>query len=148
MFGLSTKIFTLADWKDVASIVQSLATAVSFIVVGWWVIFRYRRQQENYPNIEFSADLNFVGTQGDWWIVEIVALIVNKGKVQHRMRDFEFDLNALYRDDPVQFSDKWQNQVDFPHHVLTNSFLPTRSEFFFYRSRRHRKVLAHYQSSA
>jgi len=119
------------EWKNITAGAQSIATIVSFIVAGYWVYRRYVRSEENFPNIEFSADLNFVGTQGAWWIVEVIALIDNKGKVQHRMSEFEFDLNALYLEDPVETSKKWGDQIDFSRRIAAGSFVPAKFSFFF-----------------
>lgn len=71
---------TLHDLKSLAATFQSVATGVSFAVIGIWVWLRFLRQQERYPNVEFSADVNFIGLQGEWWIVELVAILENKGK--------------------------------------------------------------------
>jgi hypothetical protein len=122
---------TIEDWKNLASALQSFATIVSFIIGAIWVYLRFIRQQEKYPNIEFISDIEFIGTQDDWWLVEIIASIDNKGKAQHKMSDFRFDLNALYCDDQVDVSRKWGGQVDFPRLVAEGSFLPKRLDFFF-----------------
>jgi hypothetical protein len=122
---------TTEDLKNIAAAAQSIGTIISFIVGAFWVYRKYIRQQENYPNIEFSADINCIGVQEDWWIVELIALIENKGKVQHKMEEFEFDLNALYANDPIEAEEKWGGQVDFPHEIARGSFLPAAFKFFF-----------------
>ncbi len=122
---------SIDKWKDVAATIQSFATALSIFIGGLWVYRKYIRQVENYPNIEFSAELNFIGKQSDWWIVELVALVENKGKVQHRMSELRFDLNAIYEGEAVEVSQQWGGQVDFNHAVTQGSFLPQRFKFFF-----------------
>jgi hypothetical protein len=122
---------TIENWKDVGAAVQSFATVASLIIGGFWVYRRFSRQEESYPKIEFTADLNFVGRQAGWWIVEVIAVVENKGKVPHHMREFKFDLNALYSEDPVELSKKWGNQVDFIRPVAEGSFLPEKYENFF-----------------
>ncbi len=119
------------NWKDLVTAVQSVVTTVSVIVGGVWVYLKYIRQQEKYPNVEFSADLNLVGKQGDWWVVEIIAIIDNKGKAQHRMNDFAFELDGIYSGDPIETNERWRNQVDFRHSLAKGSFLPTDLEYFF-----------------
>lgn len=123
--------FTIEEIKNLAAAFQSVATVVSFIVGGIWVYSKYIRQQERYPNIEFSADVQFIGKQDDYWIVELIATVENKGKAQHRMEEFLFDLNALPKSAKVQTSEKWGNQVDFPVSVAQGSFLPKQYKFFF-----------------
>jgi hypothetical protein len=103
------------DWKNACATFQSLVTGVGVIFGGIWAYRRYVRQEENNPYIEFSADLNFIGKQAGWWIVEITAFVENKGKVQHRMREFTFELDAIYRADPVALDPRWGNQVNFEH---------------------------------
>ena len=123
--------FTIEEIKNLAAAFQSVATVASFIVGGIWVYSRYIHQQERYPNIEFSADVQFIGKQDDYWIVELIATVENKGKAQHRMEEFLFDLNAIEKNGEVQTSEKWGNQVDFPVSVAQGSFLPKQYKFFF-----------------
>jgi hypothetical protein len=119
------------NWKDLIAAVQSAVTTLSIIVGGIWVYLKYIRQQERYPNIEFSADLNFIGKQGDWWIVEIIARIENKGKAQHRMNEFAFELDGIYANDSIEINERWRNQVDFRHSLAKGSFLPANLKYFF-----------------
>jgi len=122
---------TLEEWKNLASTLQSFATIASFIIGGIWVYWKFIRQQEKYPNIEFLADIDFIGIQDDWWVVEIIATVDNKGKTQHKMNEFKFDLNAIYTEDQVNVSPKWGGQVNFPRLLAEGSFLPEKIDFFF-----------------
>jgi hypothetical protein len=117
--------------KDLGSLIQSLATAIALLVGGLWVYTKFVRAQEKYPNIEFSADINVIGEQGGSLIVELIAYVENKGKAQHRMNEFKFDLNALLPQDPVLADQRWTGQTNFPHEVAVGSFLPARNESFF-----------------
>lgn len=119
------------DWKNAAAIFQSLVTGAAIIFGGIWAYTRYVRQEENNAFIEFSADLNFIGKQADWWIVEILASIENKGKVQHRMSEFEFELDAICGGDEIALNPQWANQVNFGHPVARGSFLPRSFRYFF-----------------
>lgn len=81
--------------------------------------------------IDFSADITFHEKVGNWWIVELVTFIENKGKVQHKLRDFDFDLASINSSDPVNTSDEFGGQVLFPNLISKGSFLPKKySEFF------------------
>jgi hypothetical protein len=117
---------TIEDWKNIAAAAQSAATIASFIVGGIWVYTKYIRQQERYPNIEFSVDIHFIGIQNDFWVAELVATIENRGKAQHRMEEFCFDLNAIEQEAPILTSERWGNQVDFPLTIAKGSFLPAQ----------------------
>jgi|SRR5579872_14608 len=117
--------------KDWSSVAQSIVTILSFLVGGWWVYAKFVRAQEKYPNVEFSADINVIGEQELSLIVELIAYVDNKGKAQHRMEGFNFDLNALLPLDPVLADQRWGGQVDFPHEMCAGSFLPARNNYFF-----------------
>jgi len=122
---------TLEEWKNLALMLQSFATIASFIIGGIWIYWMFIRQQQKYSNIEFLADIEFIGIQDDWWIVELIATVDNKGKAQHKMIEFKFDLNALYPQDQIDVSPKWGGQVNFPKLVAEGSFLPERFNYFF-----------------
>ncbi|VAW67288.1 hypothetical protein MNBD_GAMMA08-645 [hydrothermal vent metagenome] len=122
---------SIEDWKNLASAVQSVATILSFIIGGIWVYLKFIRQQEKYPNIEFSADIEFIGEQKDYWLAELIATIDNKGKAQHKMEKFRFDVNGLLSADNIEISDEWGGQVNFPHLIAKGSFLPEKYTHFF-----------------
>src|SRR5215207_8765415 len=86
--GMVCMPYTIEEWKNLAAATQSAATIASFVVGGIWVYTKYIRQQERYPNIEFSADVQFIGVQDGFWITELIATVENKGKAQHRMEEF------------------------------------------------------------
>ena len=121
---------TIEEINSIAATCQSFATVASFIIGGIWVYLKYIRQ-EKYPNIEFSADVNFIGRQGDFWLVELIATVENKGKSQHKMKHFQFDLNAINLETEIHTDERWGNQINFPLLLAQGSFLPKKYNFFF-----------------
>lgn len=122
---------TIEDWKGIAETAEAAVTTASLLVGGVWVYLRYVRQQERYPNIEFSADVRLVGVQDGYWIAELIANIENKGKAQHRMEKFAFDLKIIEQGQSIETSERFDNQVLFPVLLAEGSFLPQRYKFFF-----------------
>ncbi len=122
---------TLSEINDLTGIITSILTSLSILIGGVWVIYKFILQQERYPNINFLTDINVIGKQDGVWIIEIIALIENKGKAQHKMKDFKFDLNALFYNDKVGSSDKWGGQVNFIHPISSGSYLPKHADYFF-----------------
>ena len=118
-------------WKDWAAVIQSIITAISLAIGGTWVFLRFVWAQERYPNIEFTADINLVGRHGDWIITELVAYIENKGRVQHKMTQFKFCLDALFDQDPIDVDKRWGGQVNFPNPIADGSFLRDALGSFF-----------------
>lgn len=111
-------------WKDFFSIVQSVATVSALAIGGWWTYKKFIMQGENRPLIVFSADIEFHALKDDYWIVELIAYIENKGKVQHRVNKFDFILEGLSLQNKVELNKIHREQVDFPLVLVKNSFLP------------------------
>lgn len=122
---------TTDEWKEMLEIIESIMTILGIAGAGFWGYFLYKRQREDRPHIEFSADIVLHKKSGDWWIAELLAYVENKGKVQHILYNLEFDLATLNSEDEVNISGKYGNQVEFPNLVSKGSFLPSRFNYFF-----------------
>jgi hypothetical protein len=129
---------TLVDLKDVATIFQSIITPTALIIGGLWAYRRYGVEAKNLAHIETSADIVFIGQQGDFWIVELLAILNNKGNVQHKIEKFTFDLNALHSDDPIEVSDRWGGQVN-RQRIVPSQILP----IFLCRPLSYGQILVH-----
>jgi hypothetical protein len=137
---------TLPDWNDIARIFQSTVTPIAAApaalpvaglclaaIVGGLLAYRwgyrtahrrYGTRESDYPQIESSMEISFIGQQDHYWIVELKAVLNNKGKVPHKVHKFRFDLDALYADDPVDVGKKWAGQVNFNNEIAKGSFIP------------------------
>ena len=91
-------------------------------VGGVWALLRFIRTREAHPKIEFNVDVNFVHLQGDFWIVEAVAHIHNKGLVRHNITKFAFSIRYLTAADPVEPDQGFL--VCMPHSAAKGSWLP------------------------
>jgi len=121
----------LEQGVQVATIFQAVVTAVAILVGGWWTYRRFVRQLESYAHIETSAEIEVIGRHGDSWIVEIRAVLSNKGRVQHKIAELNFDLVSLQDDDPlIADPDLWSGQVCFPHRVAGGTLLREDLAFF------------------
>lgn len=121
----------LEKTETVFKIIESFATTIAIIVGGIWAYFRFRRQRENHALIDFSVDIVFHSKHKDWWIVEIIAYIENKGKVQHKIDLFEFELASLSSSDNIEITEEFGGQVHFPNIITRRSFLPKKYRYFF-----------------
>ena len=122
---------TYEEFSNWAGGTQSLATVAALVAGGAWALSRFRREREAHPRIEFTADVRFVQEREDCWIVELVSHLENKGKVQHRIEHFEFDLFALLDNEPVQTAEQYGGQALFPHKVAERSWKPPQFGYFF-----------------
>lgn len=120
----------MEEFNSFAGGIQSLVTAAALIVGAWWAYWKFVLQGERHAHIETSAEIEFIDFHDGAWIVELRAVLTNKGKVEHRVAQFGFDLNALFQEDELATSEEWGGQVDFPHEIVTGSFLPSSFQFF------------------
>ena len=117
--------------KSVLEVIQSIMTCVGIFVGGLWVLYLYLTQRENQPRIEFSADIIFHKKIGDWWIVELLAYVENKGKIQHKLYNLDFELSSIEVNDEVNLAPTYNNQVHFPTEIVKGSYLGKGIEYFF-----------------
>jgi hypothetical protein len=119
-----------SGFENFTSGLESIATSLALIIGGVWAFRKYIVQGENLAHIESSAEIEFIGYQDESWVVELRAVLTNKGKVEHRISKFGFDLNGLAQTDGVATSEQWGGQVNFPRLLAEGSFLPERFKFF------------------
>lgn len=119
-----------SQFQSLAAGIASLATVIGLVVGAWWAYWKFIIQGEKLAHIESSAEIEFIGFQDDSWVAELRAVLTNKGKVEHRIAKFSFDLSALAKADKVTTSAKWGGQVDFPNPIAQGSFLPSTFRFF------------------
>lgn len=121
----------LQQTEIVFKIIQSAATGIALLIGAIWAFYKFYRQRENYSLIDFTVDVEFHSQKDDWWIVELIAYIENKGKVQHRIQDFEFELASLNANDEVTIAEQFGSQVYFPNILSRGSFLQKKYKYFF-----------------
>lgn len=122
---------TFKEFSEFAGGIQSLASVIAIFIGGVWVYFKFIRQQENFSHVQSAAEIVPISKQGDSWIVELIAVLENKGKVTHQFEQFEFDLNGLSKEDAVRSAEQWGGQVDFCRNIAKGSFFPQRMQKFF-----------------
>jgi hypothetical protein len=124
---------TPANWNTIAAIfptadstlaVPVAGVCLAVLIGGLLAYRRYRARESTYAHIETSAEISFVGQQDNFWIVELKAILNNKGKVQRRIHGFRFNLNAIHADDAIDVSKKWGGQVNFANEIAKGSFVP------------------------
>lgn len=119
----------LEDFNHIAGSLESIATIVALAVGGYWTYTRFVRQRENFAFIQFSVDIHVVGEHGAWWIVELVAILENKGKVQLQVKDLSFELDALGESDDLIRNERFLGQAFFPRSIASGPWIPPRTYF-------------------
>ncbi|MBK9984691.1 MAG: hypothetical protein IPP15_20395 [Saprospiraceae bacterium] len=80
---------------------SSLFTILAIFLAGAWTLFRFGISREQYPKLQFDLKLKQLGISRDKYIVELVAVIRNKGIARQYIQDFRF--NILTFDDETPF---------------------------------------------
>jgi hypothetical protein len=93
------KEFLLENHEKIKNILTSLA----ILIGGIWTFWRFVLQREGNAKIQFDLDLRVIGILKNEYIIEIIAIVENKGTVRHYVNDFKFDL--LYLSDKHEIVD-------------------------------------------
>ncbi|MEP6794072.1 MAG: hypothetical protein ABJB16_07080 [Saprospiraceae bacterium] len=81
--------------------ISALFTILAIFLAGAWTLFRFGISREQYPKLQFDLKLKQLGISRDKHVVELVAVISNKGIARQYIRDFRF--NILLFDDNTPF---------------------------------------------
>jgi len=111
--------------KDQIQLVESIFKILGIAVAGCWVFWKYVLFKESSPRIEFSVDVNFVGVQDDFWLIEFVGDLENKGQVPYTITNLDFETNYLTKYDIVEESNEFQGQVNIRNTLKCGSWLPS-----------------------
>lgn len=85
--------------------IQSLITITAIVLAGAWTLFRFGISREQYPKLQFELQLNNLGTSRDKIIVELIAVISNKGIARQYIKGFRFNILTFDDETPFDMSD-------------------------------------------
>ncbi|HET8661305.1 MAG TPA: hypothetical protein VFM55_20190 [Micromonosporaceae bacterium] len=121
---------------DVTQLVLGLLGGISGIVVGHILAVRSQRLawqreddrrlqlRETEERIELSVEVRFVVRHGGSWLVELAALLDNKGLVRYETQELTFDLRCIYPEDALVPGPEIDGQTRIPHLLAAGSWLP------------------------
>jgi hypothetical protein len=122
-------LVSMGDFKDLAGGIQAIVTALALFLGGGWALRKYVFRKEDYPRIDFTVDVVFVGQQEGEWLVELVGTLDNRGLVPHRIEELRFSVRTLTRgekltDGPAEIA----GQVYFAKRLIKGSWLPAEGK--------------------
>jgi hypothetical protein len=71
-----------------------LAQVLALALGGVWTYRRFIRQREDHARLDLTADLQFIGVQGDQHLAVVELAVTNDGVVRHRIQDLRFSLRT------------------------------------------------------
>jgi hypothetical protein len=100
--------------RSVVTIIKEGVTTFGVVFGGIWAYRRFGTRREGHPKIEFTLDAKALGVVDDKMLVEVSAILENKGLVRHEISDFTFSLYTLPSKGEIRTDDaKLQGQVRF-----------------------------------
>jgi len=124
----------LEHWKTTLEIVQHAVESVAVLLGGAWALWRFVLQRDLYSRIEFSLDATLLGRFGDEVMVELAAIVTNRGAVRHRLpaATFTFSLHVLPEGAVLQLATekKLNGMVLFPPALIEKrTWIPVSWEY-------------------
>lgn len=120
------------DWSQLFEFLGKAVTAAAAVVGTWWAFEKWRRRDEHFPRVFFEVSANFLGSNDDHVLVELLATLENKGVVPLKIRNFSFKLFGLRATDPwVRGGNEMRGQLRFPHLLEEGAFVPSDWAYTF-----------------
>jgi hypothetical protein len=103
---------------SVAELVPTYLQAFALLTAGVWTYWTFFRQRRNEPATDIDIDVSFLGTQGGFIVVEVMAVLENKSVVRQEYRHFRVNLRYLLPSDRiVDGGSALFRQLYFPHSI-------------------------------
>ncbi|MBN2613461.1 MAG: hypothetical protein JXB00_18040 [Bacteroidales bacterium] len=108
---------------------KNIVETTAIVIAGIWVLWRFVLVRERYPKIQFDLDDKVLGKSDNKIMLELIAIIENKGLVRHYIHDFRFDLLYLSSKEPVTEGNQHINfQIKLPKLIDKRLWLPILEE--------------------
>ena len=105
--------------------IKDLLASLAILLGGAWTLWRFVLQREGNAKIQFNVDFKIIGTLKNDYIVEVIAIVENKGSVRHYVNDFKFDLLYLTEEHEIEEGDKRiNNQLLFEKIIDKRYWIP------------------------
>jgi hypothetical protein len=93
------------ELRTLSDTLSNFATALAVLVGGLWALWKFGIRREAHGKIEFDLELQVLGQQGGLLLLEIAAVVTNKGLVRHELKEFDFELLYLPKGAPIERGD-------------------------------------------
>jgi hypothetical protein len=109
---------------ETTEIIKNIITAVAIMIAGIWTIYRFGINREKYPKLQFDLDLQVLGKEAEYILIELTAILENKGLTRLYIKDFTFNLLFLKENAPIDLSDeKINSQLKFNYAIQKKAWV-------------------------
>ncbi len=112
--------------------VKNIITILGIFAAGTWTIYRFGITREKYPKLQFDLDLEILGKTNEHYIVQLIAIVENKGITRQYIHDFKFNLLCFDNNSPIDCEvDKINGQVKFKILLSSKNWVMQKSSTSF-----------------
>jgi hypothetical protein len=104
--------------------IKDILTIVAIIVAAIWTYYRFGITRERHPKLQFDLDLNIIGKTDTHYIIQLVAIVENKGLTRQYIKDFKFHILYYNHNMPINCDDESINkQLKFEYELKNRDWL-------------------------
>jgi len=114
----------LKNWSE---IIKNTLEGIAVLGAALWTIYRFGIFRERYAKIEFNLDCRYIGMVNGSHVIELIAILENKGMARQYIKKWTFDLLLFKEGENIDESEKSINfQVKFSDKKISaRSWVPT-----------------------
>jgi hypothetical protein len=111
--------------------IKNIITILALIAAGIWTFYRFGINRERHPKLQFDLDLEILGKTDRHYIVQLIAIVENKGLTRQYIHDFKFNLLYFNNKFPIDCEDVDINyQLKFKNFINARDWLRPRNAPF------------------
>lgn len=123
---------TAVNLRESINVIKDAVTALAVLVGGGWAVAKFILRREAHPKVQFDLDLNVIGRFDSKVVIELTAIIENKGLVRHAVSEFTFSLLHLPGSVTITDGDeRIEGQVEFMPLIKKRSWLGKNDVYTF-----------------
>lgn len=106
-------------------IIGKATTLIGAVLGLIWAFEKWWRREEHFPRVNFDIEIEHVDQTDEFYLINVLAKLENKGVVPLRIKDFVCEIRGIkVNDDLVHGGDEIRNQLNFSHPVIEGTFIP------------------------
>lgn len=118
--------------ETLATIIIDLIEILLAIIAAFFAYYTFFREGKHKQRVEFDLEINDLGIHGTNRIIEIVAIVENKGLVEHTISELTLTARGIDKSDQLKNMDSHEYRLAFKHKLAMTQIVP-EDDYFFIR---------------